>query len=788
MHKVVPFKKVAVIGAGTMGSGIAGQIANANQEVLLLDIPGDEPNSITEDAIKKLIKSDPPALMHKNRTNLIKIGNIRDNFESLSECDLIIEAVVERLDIKKDLYKRINEVINEDCVITSNTSTIPIKLLIEDMPLSFRKRFAITHYFNPVRFMRLLELVRGHDTNPKIISKLADYNDRILGKGVVACDDTPGFLGNRVGVYALQVGMDEAFKLGLSIEEADALMGRPMGIPKTGVFGLYDLIGVDLMADVVDTLGSILPKSDLFHKVGSKNIPTAELIKQMIQDGFTGNKGKGGFYRIDENEHELIVDIHTHKICPKIGKLNDKAQKAAELLEQGKETLFHLINNSSNNNSEKKYTSFCRNVLGRILNYSASLIPEITSSPQNIDDAMKLGFNWIRGPFEIIDALGKDVANELFIESDLEIPKSMACFPFYRVKKNKLYVSNYSNSNNKPKSSLKPIILPENAMRFHLKRQTLKPVFENRSASLFTIDDDIRLIEFHSKANTLDDFSMEVVKAATNNPGNGIIVHNDAQHFSSGVNLNAFLSLIRSKNWEGIDKFLLKFQHAVKSLKFSSVPVVGAPSGMAIGGGFEVLLHSDKIIAHTNSVLGLVESGVGLIPGGGGVKETYLRCYQKLNDEEEAAWKTWMQIGYGQTGTSPEKSSELLYFINDRDRTEMNRDYLVNSALLSIKELNEKGYKKPEPKTIRLPGNSILKKMEDFMDNGIDKGVFYPHDKTVAMEVASVVANKKENKVITVKEDELFDRERKAFINLAKTKPTLDRISALIEKGVSLRN
>ena len=788
MHKVVPFKKVAVIGAGTMGSGIAGQIANANQEVLLLDIPGDKPNSITEEAIKKLIKSDPPALMHKNRTSLIKVGNIRDNFESLSECDLIIEAVVERLDIKKDLYKRISEIVNEDCVITSNTSTIPIKLLIEDMPLSFRKRFAITHYFNPVRFMRLLELVRGHDTNPKIISKLADYNDRILGKGVVACEDTPGFLGNRVGVYALQVGMDEAFKLGLSIEEADSLMGRPMGIPKTGVFGLYDLIGVDLMADVVDTLGSILPKSDLFHKVGAKKIPTASLIKQMIKDGFTGNKGKGGFYRIDESERELIIDIRTHKIFPKIGQLNDKAQKAAELLELGEETLFHLVTNNSNNNSEKKYTTFCRNVLGRVLNYSASLIPEITSSPQDIDDAMKLGFNWIRGPFEIIDALGKDVANELFIESGLEIPKSMACFPFYRVEKNTLYVSNYSNFNNKPKSKLKPIVLPENAMRFHLKRQTLKPVFENRSASLFTIDDDIRLIEFHSKANTLDEFSMEVVRVATNNPGNGIIVHNDAQHFSSGVNLNAFLSLIRSKNWDGIDKFLLKFQHAVKLLKFSSVPVVGAPSGMAIGGGFEVLLHSDKIIAHTNSVLGLVESGVGLIPGGGGVKETYLRCYQNLNNEEEAAWKTWMQIGYGQTGTSPEKSAELLYFINGRDRTEMNRDYLVNSALLSIKKMNEKGYKKPEPKTVRLPGNSILKKMEDFMNNGIDKGIFYPHDKTVAMEVASVVVNKKENKVITVKEDELFDRERKAFINLAKTKPTLDRISALIEKGASLRN
>ena len=415
------------------------------------------------------------------------------------------------------------------------------------------------------------------------------------------------------------------------------------------------------------------------------------------------------------------------------------------------------------------------------------MIPEITHSPQDIDDAMKLGFNWIRGPFEIIDALGIDTISELFDENNLNIPDSLKCFPFYRIENNELLVSNYSLHGSNP-TQLKPVVLPENAIRFHLKRKTLKPIYQNQSASLFSIKDDIRLIEFHSKANTLDDFSMDVVNAACDDPGEGIIIHNDAQHFSSGVNLNAFLSMIREEDWSGIDKFLAKFQQAVRSLKFSSVPVIGAPSGMAIGGGFEVLLHSDKIIAHTNSVLGLVESGVGLIPGGGGVKETYLRCLTQLKNSNDAAWKTWMQIGYGQTGTSPEKSAELFYFLPERDQTEMNRDYLINAGIALIKEINQMGYKKPQPQTIKLPGNSIINKMEEFMDNGIEKGLFYPHDKTVAMQVASVVVNDENDEMLELEEDELFNRERKAFLNLAKTQPTLQRISSLIEKGISIRN
>ena len=384
------FNRIAVIGAGTMGSGIAAQIANAGHDVLLLDLAARTADVKTpaEAAIDRLLASDPPQLMSKAYTSRITTGVIDDDFHKLADCDWIIEAVVERLDIKKDLYRRLDAVITKDCIVSSNTSTIPIKLLVEDMPTSFRKRFAITHYFNPVRYMRLLELVRGTDTDVTIIDRLADFNDRVLGKGVVCCADTPGFLGNRVGVFALQVGIDEALRNGLAIEDADALFGRPMGIPKTGVFGLYDLIGIDLMADVVVSLGTILPKDDAFHAVGGEN----PFIAAMIAAGFTGNKGKGGFYLTDGSGTRFARDLGDGggaglpPYRPTKTMLPPAAEASADAMARQDEPLVPLLDGND------AAAQFCRRTLGRILHYAASLIPDVTTTPQDIDDAMKLGF------------------------------------------------------------------------------------------------------------------------------------------------------------------------------------------------------------------------------------------------------------------------------------------------------------------------------------------------------------------------------------------------------------
>ena len=569
-------------------------------------------------------------------------GTIDKDFYKLAECDWIIEAVVERLDVKKTLYKRLYDIIDAECIVSSNTSTIPIHLLVEDMPTLFRERFAITHYFNPVRYMRLLELVSGKETSKKVVSKLADFNDRHLGKGVVRCADTPGFLGNRVGVFALQVGIDEAINCGLSIEDADALMGRPMGIPKTGVFGLYDLIGIDLMADVVKSLGSILPSDDAFHAVGKES----SVITLMIKNGYTGNKGNGGFYKTNPDGvlHTLQLTGHAGENLPPYAaakqELPELAVRAAVASAKQKEPLVQILEGNTD------HAKFCRRVLGRVLSYAASLIPAVTESPQDIDDAMKLGFNWQRGPFELMDAIGHSKMGELLEEAGLKVPDILQLDqPFYQVDGSALTVRHAD-------TKYKPFSLPAGVIRFQMKRRTMTPILENEAASLFVLNgfaegvNDLRLVEFHSKANALTDASMEIVAAVSEDHGSGIIIHNDAQHFSAGVDLNAFRNYIERKDWNGIDAFLKRFQEAVCKLKYTPVPVIGAPSGLAAGGGFEVLAHCDKLVVHTNSIMGLVESAVGVVPGGGGIKETYLRWFNKTHSWEDAAWNTWMNLGY----------------------------------------------------------------------------------------------------------------------------------------------
>ncbi len=758
------FKRIAVIGAGTMGSGIAGQIANAGQKVLLLDLT----KEATEYALKRLQKSEPAPLHQRSNIDLIETGTIGSDFNKLAECDWIIEAVVERLDIKRNLYQRLDDVINDDCIVTSNTSTIPIKLLVAEMPLAFRQRFAITHYFNPVRYMRLLELVRGADTRADVIDKLSTYNDKVLGKGVVPCDDTPGFLGNRVGVFALQVGMDEAFKQGLSIEHADALMGRPMGIPKTGVFGLYDMIGVDLMSDVVDTLGDILPDNDVFHAVGRSNNPANGLVNSMIAEGFTGQKsGKGGFYREDS-----AIDLLNGRMRPRTTQLPQMAQAAAIAQQEGRETLPLMIE------GDGPHTRFCRNFLGRVLAYAAALIPEVTRTPQDIDDAMKMGFNWIRGPFEMIDALGAATVIELAKDAGCEIPLALSISAqhgcFYKADAGTLMVRNFEDP-----PVLKPVSLPEGTQRFSLTRRTLKPVASNQAASLWELPGDLRLVEFHSKANALTAESMEIVQKAANDHGRGILIHNDAQHFSAGVDLNRFADFIERNAWNEMDSFLNDFQQAVAALKYCPVPVVGAPSGLSLGGGFEVLLHCDRLVTHANSVLGLVESGVGVVPGGGGVKTTYQRWLEATQDPEIAAWETWMQIGYGKTGESPEQATKLRYFRPEYDQTVMNRDKLITQATVLLEKMAV-NYTPPIRPQMVLPGNAILQKMDDFMADGVAKGWFKPHNKTTAMQIATIVVNTTSDEPLTVTEQDMFNRERAAFLHLAKTSDTKRWIKAML--------
>ena len=767
------FSKIAVIGAGTMGSGIAAQIANAGLPVLLLDLPAaaGQDASPAERAIDRLLKSDPPQFMHSRLAEKITTGDMQADFDQLAACDLVIEAVIEQLPVKQALYRRLYDTVSKTCVITSNTSTIPISLLTADMPSDFCARFAITHYFNPVRYMRLLELVSGAETTPDILDKLALFNDQILGKGVVRCSDTPGFLGNRVGVFALQVGLHEALNSGIAPEDADALIGRPMGIPKTGIFGLYDLIGIDLMSDVVKSLATILPAADAFHEVGF----APELVQQMIADGYTGNKGKGGFYRETDSGRQVRVITRgasdrggtDNSFVPASGQLHPAAIRAAEHQARQAEPLDAILEDNSPEGA------FARRVLLRILSYAASLVPEITASPQDIDDAMKLGFNWQRGPFEMIDAVGLDRIKALATQIDLPLPAQLAArtTPYYRIAGAQLEIETADRG-------YQPVSLPDGAMRFSMMRRGTEVITSNDAASLYRLEGDLRLVEFHSKANALNDHSMQIVQAAASDHGRGIIVHNDAQHFSAGVDLNHFQALIKAGDFDEIDAFLARFQHAVKALKYTPVPVIGAPSGLAAGGGFEVLMHCDKLVVHSNSVLGLVESGVGLVPSGGGVKESYLRWYAKTGDWDEAAWKTWMQIGYGRTGSSPQLSAKFEYFRDGHDISVMSRDRLLAQAIQEVQHSVADYQAVAEPE-VRLASHSLIAKMDSFMQDGVDKGMFSAHNKTVAMAIATIIVAD-EGQAPESDEQALYDRERRAFLQLARTPESVAMIADML--------
>ena len=762
------FSNIAVIGAGTMGSGIAAQIANAGLPVLLLDLPSrpDQQVSPAEQAIQKLLKSEPPQFMHPSLAEKITTGDMEDDFDKLAKCDLIIEAVIEQLPVKQSLYKRLYETISEDCVITSNTSTIPISLLTAQMPADFCARFAITHYFNPVRYMRLLELVSGAETKPEILDRLAEFNDQMLGKGVVRCQDTPGFLGNRVGVFALQVGLHEALASGIALEDADALIGRPMGIPKTGVFGLYDLIGIDLMSDVVKSLTTILPEGDAFHKVGF----APELVQQMIKDGYTGNKGRGGFYREGDKGREVRVIAKggvDKGWATASGQLPAAAMRAAEYQTRQAEPLDAIFEDNSNEGA------FARRVLLRILFYAASLVPEITASAQDIDDAMKLGFNWQRGPFEMIDAVGIERIKALATQMALPLPEQLSqrSQPYYRAESGQLEIEVAG-------AGYQPVSLPDGAMRFSMLRRSTELLETNDAASLYRLEGDLRLIEFHSKANALNDLSMQIVQAAASDHGRGIIVHNDAQHFSAGVDLNHFQALIKARDFDEVDAFLNRFQQVVKALKYAPVPVVGAPSGLAAGGGFEVLMHCDKLVVHTNSVLGLVEAGVGLVPSGGGVKESYLRWYAKTGDWDEAAWKVWMQIGYGRTGSSPQLSAKFEYFREGHDIAVMSRDRLLARAIAETKALAT-GYQPSKVPEVRLASHSLIEKMDSFMQDGVDKGMFTAHNKVVAMAIATIIVADDGQDAVS-DEQTLYDRERRAFLHLSRTDASADMIANML--------
>ena len=764
MNKII---KVGVIGAGTMGAGIAGQVANAGIEVWLLDLPteGENVNSLAQKGLERLRDPDMPGIMSKEAEELIHLGNTRDNFNELTECDWIAEAVVERLDIKQALYKKLHETCKESAIITSNTSTIPISLLTEGMPQDFCERFAITHFFNPVRFMRLLELVRGEQTRQDVMDTLDVFCESMLGKGVVPCSDTPGFLANRVGVFAIQCALHKAFEYNLSPTEADAFFGRPLGLPKTGVFGLYDLIGIDLMADVAKSLENILPENDAFHKYAAP----IEFVSNMIANGQTGNKNDQGFYK-QVGDDKMVIDLSNGNY------VEHKRLKTSLLEDAEKIGVTAIISDQS------KYGLFIWDVLSETLSYAASLVPEVTEDVTQIDDAMKLGYNWVKGPFELIDEIGIDYFVNRLKTSARDVPD------FLENSTNKKF---YINSNSilstlTSSGELKPIVRPKGVLRFSEARQTLAPINSNESASWFEYED-AAVVEFHSKANALDSQSLDMISdavtAAENKGLKGVIIHNDFQHFSCGVSLWSVRNCFEKNDFDGLDDFLAYFQNTMLQMRNSSLPVVAAPVGMSIGGGFEVVLHADHVVSHANSVMGLVESFVGVVPAGGGCKEMLYRWTEKLNDTQKGAWKSFMNIGLGRKANSPQEA-DALSMRRPGDTFQMNRDRILDAALSTIGATKKAAKREP----LALSGAEHYQEMLEWLEVNHKKGMLTPHDVTVGTEIGRVMSGGECPAGTVFSEQDILNAERSSFIRLAQTQETQARIVAMLDNGITLRN
>lgn len=772
-------QKAAVVGAGLMGSGIAAQIANAGVPVLLLDIvPKDatDRSAIAKSAIDKLLKADPAPLMSKAAAKLITPGNIEDDLEKLKDVDWIVEAVIEKLDIKQSLYKKIEPHRKKGSVVSSNTSTIPLQTLMKDLPESLQQDFVITHFFNPPRYMRLLEVLGGAKTRAQAVAAVSDFGDRRLGKAIIAAKDTPGFVANRIGVFWMQAAVNAALDLGLTVEEADAIMGRPIGAPKTGIFGLLDLVGLDLQPHVDKSMRGALKPDDAYQTV-RRDFP---LMDKMIAEGYTGRKGKGGFYRLQRNGAEKVkesIDLTTGEYH-----VSNRARlDSADAAKGGLKTLVTY---------QDKGGRYAWAVLSKLLTYAASLVPEISDDIANVDLAMRTGFNWKRGPFEMIDQLGAAWFVEKLAAERLSVPPLLKLAAekggFYKTENGTLKFLGTDGAYHALNRAEGVLLLAD------IKRAG-KPIIKNGSASLWDIGDGVACLEFHSKMNAIDPDTLDMVKKSVAHVGKSmkaLVIHNEGENFSVGANIGLALFAANIAMWPMIEDLIGQGQAAYKAVKFAPFPVIGAPSGMALGGGCEVLLHCAAVQAHAETYMGLVEVGVGLIPGWGGCKEMLLRNQPCPKDPKgpmppvAAAFET---ISLAKVAKSAAEAKELK-LLRASDNITMNRDRLLFDAKSRALELLAAGYRAPEPKELRLPGPTGVTALHLAVDGFRLQGKALPHDVTVSAALAEVLSGGATDFTAVVTEDQVQKLEKKAFMSLLRTGPTLSRMEHMLTTGKPLRN
>ena len=763
--------RAAVIGAGTMGAAIAAQFANAGVPVLLLDIVPEgarKRSALAEGAIAKMLKTDPAPFMSKRAAKLVTTGNIEDDLGKIAECDWVVEAIIERLDMKQSLYRKLDAVRRPGTAISSNTSTIPLAKLTEGMPEAFQRDFLITHFFNPPRYMRLLEVVTGPQTDPALADKIAGFADIALGKSVVRAKDSPGFIANRLGVFWLQTGVIEAIDAGLTVEEADAVMSKPFGIPKTGVFGLIDLVGLDLMPHINASLAGSLPRQDPFHGA-NRDLP---LITKMISQGLIGRKGKGGFYRRGAKGREAI-DLNTGEYRPLL---------KPGLPELTTRDLRKLLATSS------KAARYGWRVLGRTLAYAAALVPEAAEDISAIDEAMRLGYNWRFGPFELIDKLGAGWLADRLAADGFPVPALLELArdkPFYRFEgATRQFLS--TDGGYQDFSRPAGVLLLEDIKRI------AKPVLKNASGAVWDIGDGALCFEYTSKSNSLDQQNLELLSRTIDlipQSYKALVIYNEGENFSAGANLGLGLFAANIAAWGEIEKLVALGQQVYKKLKYAPFPTVAAPFGMALGGGCEILLHSSAIQAHAETYTGLVECGVGLVPAWGGCTEMLARwAGSKVMPKGPmpAPAKVFETVSVATVSKSAFEAKEYL-FLRESDGITMNRSRLLADAKAKALSLVA-NYAPPEPPVYQLPGTAGAVAFKMAAQEFRKKGIATPYDMVVTAELANVLSGGTADIIDRPTEQDILALERAAFMRLIKQNGTLARIETILTTGKPLRN
>ena len=817
--------KVAILGAGTMGARIAAHFANAGVPSYLLDIvppdvaPGAIPearNKIAAAGLEAAKKSKPAAFMESSLARFVTVGNFDDDLKKLAEVDWIIEAVVENLEIKRALLRKVDAVRKPGTIITTNTSGLPVGKIAEGFPDDFRRSWFGTHFFNPPRYMRLLELVPTPDADKAAIEAVSHFCDVRLGKGVVLAKDTPNFIANRIGTFSVLNVMRLMQEMGLTIEEVDALTGQAVGWPKSATFRTIDLVGLDILGHVVSNM-----TANVHDERSELRLP--DFFTQMLERKWLGDKTKGGFYKKNvgrppsaaesgKEDERLALDWKTLEYHPR-GKPKFPALDMAKNIEETGARLRMLLGlEGSGPQKGDKAGAFLWSALSDLWTYSANRVPEISDSIVEIDRAMRLGFNWELGPFELWDAAGVEPTVARMKKEGKPIASNVE--KLLAAGHKGWYIDDAKSSSGHKFFDLKteswhPVQVPAGVWSVTVAKKSNGVVKKNSGASLVDLGDGVACLEFHSKMNSLGGDIISLI-AQTLKPGgpgdnfDAFVITNDAANFSVGANLMLLLMSVQEEEWDDVDLAIRQFQGMTQAIKFSPRPVVSAPFGLCLGGGTEISLHAAARQPHAELYTGLVEVGVGLLPGGGGCKEMLLRAVDSASAARggkgsiealagsiemlEAMKRAFEAIATAKVATSAHEARSL-GFLNDSDRISMNRERVLSDSKARALELLRAGYEPPVARTdISAPGESLLATLKMGVHLMRQGGYITDYEVKLAGKIAEVLCGGNVTPGTPVSEQYILDLEREAFKSLCGEKKTQERIQYTLKTGKTLRN